>query len=281
LPGFVDTNLAAPTGTTTYTISDATNTGPISNGTKWTTPLYTARLNSNFAAITDIVSAVNSNYNAFAFQLNHRMNHHVQFNTNVTWSHSIDNNQSDTTGLGSPVPMYPGNYEFERATSDFNVPLRFVFHAVMESPWNVKGWSSWLANGWQMAPMFQWQNGFPYSAGVSGSVSGGAASGLNGSGGRSGIDFLGRNTFRRPNTQIMDLKISKIFKMRERYSLEFSGEGFNVFNHKNITGTSTTAYILSGTTLTYQASGFGVPNTANSNFVFNTRQVQLGLRLKF
>jgi hypothetical protein len=54
-----------------------------------------------------------------------------------------------------------------------------------------------------------------------------------------------------------------------------------VFNHKNITGTSTTAYILSGTTLTYQSSGFGVPNTANSNFVFNTRQVQLGLRLKF
>ena len=76
------------------------------------------------------------------------------------------------------------------------------------------------------------------------------------------------------------MKLSKIFKIHERYSLEFSGEGFNLFNHKNVTGTSTTAYILSGTTLTYQ-TGFGVPNTANSNFVFNTRQVQLGLRFKF
>jgi outer membrane receptor protein involved in Fe transport len=280
LPSFVDTNLADSTGTATYTISDVNNAGPIPNGSKWTTPIYTSRPNSKYAAITDIVSAVNSNYNALAVQLNHRMSRHVQFNTNFTWAHSIDNNQSDTTGLGSPVAMYPGNYKFERATSDYNVPMRFVFHAVMEAPWNVKGWSSWLANGWQMAPMFQWQNGFPYSAGVSGSVSGGAASGLNGSGGRSGIDYLGRNTFRRPNTQIMDLKLSKIFKMRERYSLEFSGEGFNLFNHKNITGVSSTAYILSGTTLTYQ-SGFGVANSANSNFVFNTRQVQLGLRLKF
>ena len=290
LPGFVDTNLAPSTATTTYTIVDANNQGPIPNGTKWTTPIYTARLNSmclpgspsscGYGAITDIVSAVNSNYNAFAFQLNHRMSRHVQFNTNVTWAHSIDQNQSDTTGLGAPVPMYPGNYKFERATSDYNVPLRFVFHAVMESPWNVKGWSSWLANGWQVAPMFQWQNGFPYSASISGSVTGGAASGVNGSGGRSGIDFLGRNTFRRPNTQIMDLKLSKIFKIRERYSLEFSGEGFNLFNHKNITGVYGTAYTLSGTNLTYQ-TGFGVPNSANSNFVFNTRQVQLGLRLKF
>jgi len=280
LPSFVDTNLAPSTTTTTYTINDPTNAGPIPNGTKWTTPVWTTRPNTKYGAITDIVSAVNSNYNALAFQLNHRMSKHVQFNTNFTWAHAIDQNQSDTTGLGAPVAMYPGNYKFEKASSDYNMPMRFVFHAVLESPWNVQGWSSWLANGWQIAPMFQWQNGFAYSAGASGSVSGGAASGLNGSGGRSGIDFLGRNTFRRPNTQIMDMKFSKIFKIRERYMLELSGEGFNLFNHKNITGTSTTAYSLSGTTLTYQ-TGFGVANAANSNFVFNTRQVQLGLRFKF
>jgi hypothetical protein len=100
------------------------------------------------------------------------------------------------------------------------------------------------------------------------------------------------------------LKISKSFTYKERYSAEFSGEGFNLFNHQNVTGMQSTGYLLGGTaaapTMTYCGSPVtagGLPNpggappcnsglantitNTNSNFAWTPRQIQLGIRLKF
>ena len=49
LPLFIDTNLAPPTSTVTYKV----NGGPL-NGQSFTVPLFTARLNTSFGAITQI-----------------------------------------------------------------------------------------------------------------------------------------------------------------------------------------------------------------------------------
>ena len=69
------------------------------------------------------------------------------------------------------------------------------------------------------------------------------------------------------------------------------GEAFNLANHQNITGVSTSAYAMSttqGTTpattvnnLTFSSSSFGVPSSVNSNYAYSPRLIQLALRLQF
>jgi hypothetical protein len=110
------------------------------------------------------------------------------------------------------------------------------------------------------------QNGLPYSAGVSGTQPKGgtlsaAGSGMNGSGSSGYLLQLGRNTFRQPNTTVLDCRVQKDLRMSERFNLELLGEMFNVLNHQNVTGVNATAYSINSTTntLVYQpATGAGV-----------------------
>ena len=306
LPSYVDTNLKAPTSNVTFNIVDANHEGPLS-GT-YTIPLYTSRVNANYGSITDIFSGVNSNYNAMVFQLNHRMNRNIQFAYNLTWARSFDYAQNQQTFTDISDFLFPTDPNFVKSAygrSQYDVPLRMVFHAVATSPWKKAGFMGLFTNGWQIAPIFQWQEGLPYSLQESGSV--GVAGGINGSGTGSGytsaqgnfsgfnyIPGIGRNTFRARNNYAVDLKMSKTFSYRERYSVEFSGEGFNLFNHQNVTGMQSTGYLISGSNMTYcgtPASGSTTPpcnsgpanliTNSNSNFAWTPRQVQLGVRLKF
>jgi len=121
--------------------------------------------------------------------------------------------------------------------------------------------------------------------------------GINGSGGRSGIDVIGRNTFRLPRTQVVDLRLSKKFNFSERYAAEIMGQAYNLFNHVNATGVVNTAYGIatSGTTATASgivtctttspclnySSSFGKITNANSNFAYSSRQVEIGFRFLF
>ncbi|HEY0565677.1 MAG TPA: hypothetical protein VGC88_08845, partial [Terriglobales bacterium] len=91
---------------------------------------------------------------------------------------------------------------------------------------------------------------------------------------------LGRNTFRYPRTENVDLRMSKKLAITERYRMELMGEAFNVFNHQNVTGVNTTAYFLGSNTLTYNPA-FGSITNADSNSVYRERQIQLALRLEF
>ena len=319
LPSFMDTNLALPTSNITYTVKDPLKEGPLS-GT-YTIPLYTTRPNASYGAMTDIFSGVSSSYNAMVFQLNHRMSHHIQFAYNLTWARSFDyaQNQQTFTDISDFLfPGTPGAVAAAYGRSQYDVPLRMVFHAVAMSPWHKTGLAGFFENGWQIAPIFQWQEGLPYSLQASGSAAiTNAAGGINGSGTGSGytsgqgnfsgfnyIPGIGRNTYRARNNYGVDLKISKSFTYKERYSAEFSGEGFNLFNHQNVTGMQSTGYLLGGTaaapTMTYCGSPVtagGLPNpggappcnsglantitNTNSNFAWTPRQIQLGIRLKF
>lgn len=266
--------------TINYTVSG----GPL-NGQTITIPVYVARINSSFSSMTEVTSNSDSRYDALVVQLNRRMSQHLQFNSNLTWSHAIDFGQNNTTFSSANGVFDPYNLAAEKGNSNQNVPLRFVFNAIAESPWKVNGWAHWFVNDWQMAPLYQWQNGLPYSARTSGSVTGSLSGGMNGSNGDFRV-FGTRNQFRQPDTHVVDLKFSKLLKFQERYSAEFSAEFFNLLNHQNPTGVVTTAYTVAGNattgvgTLTYRPD-FGSVNNANSNFMYSPRQIQLGVRVKF
>lgn len=295
LPDFVDTNInPASAGTVTYTVADG---GPIKKATYSTVLFKGPRPNPNFGSMTDIFSGISSNYNALAIQANHRMNRHVQFGANYTWSHALDFGQNGSTFSDTNDLLNPFNIRGEYGNSIFNVPNRMVFNAIAEAPWHVGGWLSYLANGWQLAPIYQIQNGLPYSLATSGNAPGGLGGGVNGSNGRKGIDIVGRNTFRLPRTQVVDLRISKKITIAEKYNFEILGEGFNLFNHVNVTGVSTTGYSIattgsvtsSGATVPCSAAApclnfnapFGTVSSANSNFAYSSRQVQIGFRFLF
>jgi hypothetical protein len=298
LADFVDTNISPSTTTIAYTVcgvnGQASSCGhpgagqPIQTAT-YTVPLYKGpRPNAAFGAMTDIISSTNSSYNALAFQVNHRWANHLQFNTNVTWSHAIDYGQNNTTFTSTNALLDPFDLTAEKGNSNQNVPLRFVFSAIAEVPWKVHNWLGVVANDWQLAPLYQWQNGLPYSARTSGSAPGGLSSGINGSNGDFRLPGT-RNQFVQPNTSLIDMKLSKKFSYRERYGLELSAELFNVLNHQNVTSINNTAYFVGTTTLggvvtptlTYNSGVYGTVANANSNFTYSQRQIQVGVRLTY
>jgi hypothetical protein len=237
--------------------------------------------------MTDVFSGVHSNYNAFVIQVNHRMNNHIQFSANYTWSHSIDYGVNGATFTDTNDLFNPYNFKAEKANGIYDIPNRFVIDAIATSPWHVEGWAKYLANDWEFSPIFQIQNGLLYNLLTSGNAPGGivgAASSVNGSGGTNRIDALGRDAFRQPMTWVPDLRLSKRFAIREDYKLELAADVFNVANHLNVTGVNTTGYFVGGTvaapTLTYNTP-FGTTNSANSNFVYSPRQIQLSARFQF
>ncbi|HEY2393601.1 MAG TPA: TonB-dependent receptor [Candidatus Angelobacter sp.] len=280
LPDFVDQNLNPSTTNLTYTVLPG---GPLAASTL-TVPLFTgARPNPAFGALTDIFSGVTSNYQALSLQANHRMSHHVQINANYTWSHALDDGVNGQTFTATNSLFNPFNIKQDYANSIYNVPNRFVVNAILTSPWHFTGFSKWLANDWQLAPVFQIQNGLPISVGTSGNAPGGTVSGINGSGGANRI--LSRDSIQMPNTWVSDMRVSKSFAFNERYKLELLTDFFNLANKQNITGVNTTGYLISGTTaatatLTPNVP-FNTPTSSNSNFIYSPRQIQLGARFHF
>jgi hypothetical protein len=260
--------------------------------------------------MSEIFSAINSNYNALSIQLNRRMSRHIQFMGSYTWSHSLDFGQNATTFSDTNDLLVPSNIAPEYGNSIFNVPNRVVGSAVIESPWHAHGAIGYLTNDWEFAPIYAAQSGLPYSVVTSGTppcitlsittdpVTGNITTvcakplggGVNGSNGRKGIDVVGRNTFQMKRTIDMDLRLSKKVRFGDRYSAEILGEAFNLFNHQNVTGVNNTAYGIGSTTdpvtkfvtptLSFN-SPFGSVTNSNSNFAYTSRQIQIGFRFFF
>ena len=285
LPGFVDVNIAPATSTISYTVQPG---GPIPAGTVLTMPLYTSRPNTSFGSMTDIFSGINGTYNALVAQFTHRIDKYLDVNANYTWSHAIDYNQNQSTFSDTNDLFDPFNLKLEKGNSIYDVPNRFVFNAVALAPWKLGGWKGYLGNGWELAPIFQVQNGLPFSLTTSGGPPSGTGAlltgSINGSGGRNQLPNLQRNTFRFPGTQVIDMRVSKHFAFKDRYSVELLGEAFNLFNHNNVTGINTLGYRTGGTAaapvLNFNST-FNQVTNANSNFAYSQRQVQLGVRFVF
>ena len=310
LPNFLNTNLnPATTYQSTLTVIEnpkypGTGCGPIACGTAITSTVYSKSYkDTNYGYITEVASNINSSYNGMIVELQNRSFKYAQFDANYTWAHALDFAQNQSTSPSTnnwydPLGRAQANY----GNSSFNVPNRLVAWTMLNYPGRSNSWVRYLSDGWHMNPVFQWQNGLPYSAGVSGTQPKGgslsaAGSGMNGSGSSGYLLQLGRNTFRQPSTTVLDCRLQKDLHINERFNLELLGEMFNVLNHQNATVVSGTAYSINGTatsttpanSLVYQplqgagvnASGFGAVTNADSNFVYSQRQIQLGMKLDF
>jgi hypothetical protein len=308
LPNFLDVNLNPTETPVTVTVSDSSNKGPLGpNGTTYQVPQFTGYGNTalfgsvanNFQVITEMISNINSNYNAFVAEITNRSLRSIQFDANYTWSHALDFAQNtDTSSVATNNWFNPyGDYRVNYGNSSFNVPNRFVAYAMYNAP-NLKSESllKWIANDWSIDDNFQMQNGLPYTVGVSGFFSAGILSDWNGGSGSSMIPMIGPNTERYPRHIVDDARVQKQFTFHESrpYQLQLIANVFNIANHQNIDGLGTTAYKLtsSGTTnlATYQGQGssnpsantFQVPTSSNnSGFLYTPREIEISARLVF
>jgi hypothetical protein len=286
LPTFTDANLAPTGATRTFSII-----GGDANGQTFVLPLY-ARATTALPSLLKEESSVKSEYNALILQASRRFTDGLQFQASYTLAKSTDTGQNSlitTSIFNQPVDVF--NRSYDRGPSTFDVRHKFVASAVW-APTPYKGSTksifNYLANGWQIAPIFVFYSGAPYSAIVSGSA-------LNGSNGDNRFTQLPRNAFRLPNIYNLDLRVSKRFRFTERYNLELLAEGFNVFNRTQVFGQNTTLYtsstttcvingvttpIPAGTTGLCFSPTFGSVTTTDSN-KYRERQIQFAVRFEF
>lgn len=300
LPRFVDTNLAAPTLTTTYTVVG----GPL-DGKQFTVPYFgvptsgpgaqtgTRRPNNTVQAVTDISNSVNSNYNALVIALNRRLYQGFQIQSSFTWSRANDFGQGSQTFTATNSVLNPFDLTGEYSRSNFDIRDRFALGAFWSPNYYHGGqrWLEYVANGFTIASLITASSGAPFTPTVSGSapsprtvngITYNAPAGASGSladGGSSRVPFLRANSFQMPRTVNVDLRVAKELKVWESWKLTLSADAFNLFNHVNVTSVSTQMFSISGTNMNYLTS-FGTP-TASSNSLTAQRQIQVGLRLTF
>jgi len=323
----VSTTAEAPTSLSAYPLPP--NTGgytvfphggaqePLTAGAAYSAKVFLTgtRPNPNFYQILDVKSSVNSNYNALAFQLDRRYDNGFSLLTNITWSHSLDENPYESTVVPSYNILDPTNIHAEYGNSSTDVRLRYVAALIYQPQTHFHGYKDYLLGGWRIAPLVQIQSGLPYTPSVS--VSGFksvnvtpqqfsgctpvapattcaetlSGTGVNGDGSSANrLPFIERNAYHYPKTAVLDLRIGKNFYFEshalhlDRLRFEVFAELFNVMNHQNITGLTTEAYTLtsnSGVPTLSPYSNFGTYTNSNSNYTYSPRQLQLAGRLHF
>ena len=97
----------------------------------------------------------------------------MQFAVNYTWSHALDYGVNGTTFTDTNDLLDPTNLSLEYGNSIYDVRHRLVVNAVMQSPWKVNGWMGYLANDWQLSPVYPGAKRSAVFTGTSGQRPGG------------------------------------------------------------------------------------------------------------
>jgi hypothetical protein len=285
LPQYLDTNIdLSTTATLNYTLDFTNNPqhlGPIQTG--FSTPFYYQRVNPAYGPITDILSEANSKYEGAAARITRRTERGIDLNVAYTYSHAVDDNQSQATFASLNDIYDPADLRLEHGTSNFDMRQRVSGAIVAHVPWRVNGFFGKIVNGYSFSTLGEWRTGLPYTMNTMGSIpasecsyeewleAGGTNVGnacaadnnpgviintgtghpvpglgpsLNGSGGEDLLPQVGRNTFRYPQAVGLDVRAGKRTSITDRIAVEFFAEAFNVLNHQNVTNIQTIGYAI-------------------------------------
>jgi hypothetical protein len=210
-----------------------------------------------------------SEFDGLLINLNKRLTNHFGYGVSYTWSKSLDDGPNPSFVL---IPQDTFNFRAEKALSADHVAHRFVGTAILQGPTK----KHFLVNDWQLSTIvsFESPHYFTKFAGLDTNGDGFTAND------RVGIEP--RNTFKGDSFQSVDLRISRMFKINERISLQGIAESFNTMNTVNVRFFNTvyTApdFIPVGTPGTF-TEGSPNPSYGTPRAVFNPRQIQFALRL--
>ncbi len=159
-------------------------------------------------------------YDGLLVNLNKRMSHHFALGLSYTFSKGIDNGPNPSFVL---IPQDSRHFEREKAISADHIPHRFVGNAIFEGPTK----THWLINNFQFSTIFTFNaaNYFTKFCGFD------CNSDVFGNNDRVGIEP--RNTFKGDTFQSVDVRLSRVFPLSERWRLEGIMEAFNLLNTVN------------------------------------------------
>ena len=108
------------------------------------------------------------------------------------------------------------------------------------------------------------------------------SSGVAGTGVSSYIPAFVLNQLLGLRKMVVDARLQKYFRLYEGVTFQVLAEGFNLANHRNITGLNTGAFSLANNVLT-ATTNFGTPSSSgvNGNYAYQVRQFQFGGRIFF
>ncbi|HEY4899750.1 MAG TPA: carboxypeptidase regulatory-like domain-containing protein, partial [Terriglobales bacterium] len=127
---------------------------------------YMQPTDPRFAAVTQLSTGANSNYNGLQLTAMKRMGHGLQGQVNYTWSHCLDTVsnggflQFSAGGILSPLP---GDLRRDYGPCDYDIRHNFNGQYVYELPIKVTNHSlGYLLNGWQVSGTVFWHSGVPF-----------------------------------------------------------------------------------------------------------------------
>lgn len=214
-------------------------------------------------------SAASALYQGGILELKKKFSNHFTVLANYTYSRATD----DATDFNSDYsPFNAVCLRCDRSLSDFDQRHKVVIAGVLESPWE----NNVIVRGFQLAPIFTYNSGHPFNLLAGADING------DGHFTNDRPPATGRNTGIGPAYTNFDLRISRAFKLREKASLQFTAEGFNLANHTNYASVNN----IVGAAF---APPFNVHGTASVGpsqplgftAAFPNREIQLGLRLTF
>jgi hypothetical protein len=92
-----------------------------------------------------------------------------------------------------------------------------------------------------------------------------------------------RNSYQSPGFWNIDFVAMKNFRLTERFTMQFRGEFYNIFNHHNMYIQATNLDVESGTGVTAINTINGSPSASSANSLLpdERRNVQFALKLLF
>ena len=273
-------------------------------------PAGTPRANPTLANTWTWFSVGDSNYNALQVDLNHRFSHGLSFRGVYTWSKALDDGDSlnaTTAGNAPGLVSNPYDIKADWGLATYDVRNVGVISVVYDLPFGkgqalangLSGFANGLVSGWSVNSIVLLQAGFPFTPQLSynpsnngdtrnpvrpfvnpnftgSAIIGTPAQWFNPAAflqppPNSGFyGNLGRDNLIGPGLATWDFSAVKDTHIRERLSLQFRAEIFNLLNRANFNTPSLIVFTPSG------VSGTAGAITSTST---TARQVQFALKL--
>ncbi|MBI1760115.1 MAG: TonB-dependent receptor [Acidobacteria bacterium] len=235
-------------------------------------PIFgTGRVDTRFNNISIAEAVGNSNYNGLNVTLNRRLSKGYEWFLSYTWSHALDDApEQNVLDSGGNLPQDTTNRRADYGNSFSDRRHVLTFAGSLQPEFSISNKAlSYLANHHQLSFILMARSGDPFNMGSNRVLNGDT----NVPAAQQRPLFIGRNTLRGPKIAQLDMRYARSLFKYEQFTVDFLGEFINLLNHTNINGLNTTATVDATGAITAQ------PSFAPS--ALDSRQIQLGFRVRF